>query len=268
MSTASPDSSDGARREATTFTAMTLNLRFGRADDGPNGWQFRKKCLPPLLARYDPDFIALQEVNNFQLDFLRRILPAHAFIGQRRPAPAFWQDNILFYRRRWRCTLQRHFFLSPTPDVPSRFRASRWPRQCTLGLFRYRGHRLACVDTHLDFDPQVQLDSARLILSRLAPLPPETPVLLMGDFNADRSSPCYRLLTGTGEKEGGFEDAFGGTCPGTHHGFTGRSDGRAIDWILYRGKLEVLQARVVRERFEGRYPSDHFPLLACFRPTG
>ncbi len=268
MNTAVCKSPGDARPEAVTFTAMTLNLRFGRADDGPNGWKYRKKCLSPLLARYNPDFLALQEVNDFQLRFLRRILPDHAFIGQRRPAPPFWQNNILFYRRRWRCTLQQHFFLSPTPNVPSRFRASRWPRQCTLGLFRYRGRQLACVDTHLDFDADVQLASARLILSRLARLPSEAPVLLMGDFNADCHSPCYRLLTGTDEQGGGFENVFGGTCPGTHHGFTGRSEGRAIDWILYRGKLEVLEARVVRDRFEGRYPSDHFPVVAVLRLSG
>jgi len=241
---------------------MTLNLRFGRADDGPNNWKFRKKCLSPLFSRFDPDFIGLQEVNDFQLRFLSRILPGYRFIGQRRPAPAFWQNNILFYRADWHCTFKKHFFLSPTPEVPSRFRNSRWPRQCTMGVFEGHGRQLAFVDTHLDFDTGVQLDSIRLILSRLSLVPPELPVILMGDFNASCSSPCYRLLTGSGDDEGHFEDVFGGTCSGTHHGFTGKGNGRAIDWILFRGNLALIKAQVVRERFEGRYPSDHFPLVA------
>ncbi len=261
MASAPPSS---AGPSSQTFTVMTLNLRFGRADDGPNSWKFRKKCLSSLFSRFNPDFIGLQEVNDFQLPFLTRVLPGHRFIGRRRPAPAFWQNNILFYRQKWRCTFESHFFLSPTPEVPSRFRNSRWPRQCTMGMFACPGRRLACVDTHLDFDAGVQRNSGRLILSRLSPLPAAAPVILMGDFNTDCHSPCYGLLTGRKDDEGGFEDVFGGTCPGTHHGFTGQSNGRAIDWILFRGDLKVVDVQVIRERFEGRYPSDHFPLVAVF----
>ena len=55
--------------------AMTLNLRFGLADDGPNSWPFRKKTLEPLLSEYPCDVYAFQEANDFQISFLSTLLP-------------------------------------------------------------------------------------------------------------------------------------------------------------------------------------------------
>ena len=39
------------------FSVLTLNLRFGLADDGSNGWQHRKNLFPSLLEKYQTDLI-------------------------------------------------------------------------------------------------------------------------------------------------------------------------------------------------------------------
>ena len=39
---------------------------------------------------------------------------------------------------------------------------------------------------------------------------------------------------------------------------------RRIDWILYRGSWRVLETETVTRSRDGRYPSDHFPVLATF----
>jgi endonuclease/exonuclease/phosphatase family metal-dependent hydrolase len=274
-----------AKREATGSTAdaaadpvsvLSMNLRFGLAEDGANGWRFRRHCLPDLFARHRADVIALQEVNDFQAQEIRSLLTDFDVIGWRRPAPRFWQSNLLFYHRRWRCRRRDHFYLSATPQLPSRFADSRWPRQCTLGLFSRSRQRLICISTHFDFDAGVQVRSARLILHRLDREDPDVPVLLMGDFNATAGAPCHRVFTeegfsgadGARKWRTAFRDAFADNRSGTFHGFSGRSDGRAIDWILYRGGVHLLASRVIRTPFRGRYPSDHFPLSATFAFTG
>ena len=104
------------------ISVLTLNLRFGLADDGPNNWQYRKKVFPHLFEKYRPDFIGFQEVNDFQTDFLNGMLTEYDFIGKRSPSPSFWQDIIIFYKKTWTCVYREHFFLSPTPTIPSRFR--------------------------------------------------------------------------------------------------------------------------------------------------
>ena len=47
------------------LNVMTLNLRFGRADDGLNSWENRKERYVSFFQEYRPDFIGIQEVNDF-----------------------------------------------------------------------------------------------------------------------------------------------------------------------------------------------------------
>ena len=251
------------------ISVLTLNLRFGLADDGSNSWQYRKKIFPYLFEKYCPDFIGFQEANDFQTDFLNEMLTEYDLIGKRSPSPSFWQDIIIFYKKTWTCVYREHFFLSPTPNIPSRFRESLWPRQCTMGMFQNDNNMIICVNTHLDFDPSVQRKSAKLIMDRLSRFPSDVPVIIVGDFNTTPFSPCYNIFTGHGqkseEKECYFKNAFQKPFPGTHHGFTGSLNGDYIDWILYRGKIFKQDYRVIRDTIDGLYPSDHFPLYATFK---
>lgn len=248
-----------------TFSIMSLNLRFGLADDGPNDWEHRVKAYPALFRAFPYDFYAFQEANDFQIDFINDCLGNYSHIGQRQPAPNYWQNNVIFYHPAWECVTREHFYLSATPDVPSKFTQSRWPRQCTLGIFKRNRQTLICVNTHFDFDPEVQHRSALLIQQRLLNHGLNWPSLLTGDFNASPSSSCYTVLTSETDTWVPFKDTFDPCAQcGTHHGFKGYSNGLPIDWILYRGNLKVRDAQVVTQQFEGRYPSDHFPLIATF----
>ena len=250
------------------FSVLTLNLRFGLADDGPNNWQYRKIGFQPFLDKYPADFIGFQEANDFQIDFLHNILTEYNIIGKRSPSPSFWQNNIIFYQKNWHCIHYEHFFLSPTPSIPSRYRQSIWPRQCTIGMFKTVHRQVICVNTHLDFDVSVQIQSANLILDRLSHLPDDVPVILMGDFNSAPFSPCYNIFTGhddtSSENEVYFKDAFIKPFTGTHHGFTGNTDEDPIDWILFRGKITLINSKVIKDTFKNIYISDHFPLYAQF----
>jgi len=249
------------------LSVLSLNLRFGLADDGPNGWEYRKECGVGLFRREQPDFIAAQEANHFQSDFLVRSLPDYGHIGRRHPASEFWQDNILFYRKPIVCKEQAHFFLSETPLVPSRSFGSKFPRQGTLGLFHVAGRAIICVDTHLDFEAPAQMGAARVIEGQLASFPPEIPLILMGDFNATPDSQCYKWFTGKEvdtRRRLDLKETFKEPYPGTFHGFTGKPTKGYIDWILYRGPLHLKACQVLREPLDDTHPSDHFPVKAVF----
>ncbi|MBU0987325.1 MAG: endonuclease/exonuclease/phosphatase family protein, partial [Proteobacteria bacterium] len=233
------------------LSILTLNLRFGLADDGAHGWQYRKKNFPVLLRNYRADFYCFQEANDFQTDYLSKILAEYNFIGKRSPAPSFWQNNIIFYKKTWSCVYYEHFFLSPTPVIPSRFRKSLWPRQCTIGMFENGQRQLVCTNTHFDFDMSVQVESAKLIIRRLSDLSPDVPVILAGDFNTTPLSPCHEVFTGKNLKSTRkpfyFKNAFQEPFPGTHHGFTGNASGDHIDWILYRGRIVRKACKLIRD---------------------
>jgi endonuclease/exonuclease/phosphatase family metal-dependent hydrolase len=250
------------------LSVMSLNLRFGLADDGPNSWPLRSAAYPDLLDLHPCDFYAFQEANDFQITLLNKLLGDYQYIGQRRPAPDYWQNNVIFFHKHWNCVSHQHFFLSDTPDVVSQFSRSRWPRQCTVGTFIRDHRRLTVVNTHFDFEAEVQRRSAQLICRRLERLAPAWPVVLMGDLNAGAHSSCMAVFATYGGD--GFKSALESPETGTHHGFDGCPQGVAIDWILYHGAIQVLAAQVVTAKYCGFFPSDHFPLTAafCYRSTG
>jgi len=101
------------------------------------------------------------------------------------------------------------------------------------------------------------------------------PAVLMGDFNSMPGSAPHRLLTGADPLREAvrtdFRDAWevvpnpSGPA-GTYHGFTGtprQADAR-IDWILFRGDIEATAIETVTFNRRGKYPSDHFPVVADF----
>ena len=245
------------------FSVMSANLRFGRADDGPNGWEFRRESLLKIFLTYTPDFLAVQEANDFQADYLIHHLKTYAFVGLRENAPDFWQNNMIFFKKPWRMDDWRHFFLSDTPDEPSKWKDSKWPRQCIMATFTKTGKALTVANTHFDFLERVQVRSAKMILQQIKDFAPDKPAVLMGDFNAPPDGKARKVF----EVHGGFSDPFDGRFGGTHHGFTGRPVSDRIDWILYKGSLNPCRStrKIIRERPAGIFPSDHFQVYTEFR---
>lgn len=255
------------KNEAATFSFMTVNLRFGLANDGPNNWIYRKKSFQALFHKYQPDFIGMQEANDFQIDYIHGILKSYRYIGKRTPAPPNWQDNIIFYKNTWHCRHVDQFYLSETPSIPSMLPKSLWPRQCVIGIFERNHRSVVCANTHFDFDDSVQVRSAQIILERLSHLSAELPVVLVGDFNNKPFSNCYMEFTSPAKTGNPFQEIFQSGFACTHHAFTGQCKGGHIDWILYRGNIKNTQKEIITGKFEDKYPSDHYPVQAVFEWT-
>ena len=77
-------------------------------------------------------------------------------------------------------------------------------------------------------------------------------MFLVGDFNSQPQEEIYNALVGNDNTQK-FRDSIEG--------------GQGIDWILYRGGLEVVHHERIDYNVDGAYPSDHLPVLARFRFT-
>jgi endonuclease/exonuclease/phosphatase family metal-dependent hydrolase len=97
----------------------------------------------------------------------------------------------------------------------------------------------------------------------------------MGDFNCGEDDPPYRTLLG-GEKTekpaaNTLIDAYrhihprNGRPETTRHDFGLRTCGPRIDWILHSRRFETLLADIDRTAYNGRFPSDHYPVTAVLR---
>jgi endonuclease/exonuclease/phosphatase family metal-dependent hydrolase len=247
------------KTDPASFSVMTMNLRFGLAKDDKNRWERRRDVVKAFLEQMNTDFIGFQEVNHFQAEFLKNTLTQYGHIGWYNRNHPWWQSNIIFFHKDWTRLGYRHHFISRFPDIPSKMPGSWWPRQCVAGWFEKQGTNLLMANTHFDFNPKVQARSAGMVAGFLKRFPPGLPVVITGDFNTGHDSSAFKTF-----RAHGFKEVFEADPPGTFHGFTGRTDGRHIDWILYRGGIRPVFRRVLTFHQESQYPSDHFPVTADF----
>ncbi len=247
------------KTDPACFSVTTMNLRFGLAKDGKNCWERRRDVVKDFLEQMNTDFIGFQEVNHFQAEFLKNTLKQYRYIGWYNRHHPWWQSNMIFFHQDWTCLGHRHHFISRFPDLPSKMPGSRWPRQCVAGWFENHGTNLLMANTHFDFNAAVQARSAGMVAGFLKRFPSGLPVVITGDFNTGHASSAFKTF-----QTHGFKEVFEADPPGTFHGFTGKSDGRHIDWILYRGGIRPVTRRVLTFHKDNQYPSDHFPVTADF----
>jgi endonuclease/exonuclease/phosphatase family metal-dependent hydrolase len=244
---------------------MTFNLRFENDRDGENAWSYRKDVLIEVIAGASPALLGTQEGTQRQLVTLQNHLPGY----QMQASGRVWDDTCqyptLFYLSdRLRMLEGGEFWLSKTPSVHrSKDWDSAFPRMMNYALLEERETRRSfwVVVTHLDhIGAEARLEQAKIISGWIGDR--SGPRILMGDFNDVPGSAVHRVLTSpqTGLRDtwqilGRSEDEMSMT----HHNFLGVPQQCRMDWVLVSGGFRVVEAMILRNHRNGRYPSDHFP---------
>ncbi|MCC5096161.1 endonuclease/exonuclease/phosphatase family protein [Xanthomonas campestris] len=252
----------------TPLRVMSFNVRVPVDTDGDKRWQARRSAMVSVIKQTHPDVFGTQELVSEQAGYLTAQLPNYRWFGQGRRGDDSDEHMGVFYDARALNVVESgNFWLSDTPEVAG---SITWgnvlPRMVTWALFERRSdkRRFYLFNTHFpyrDEDEPARERSARLILSRIAQLPADIPVVLTGDFNSDPDKITYPTLTAVlgdarakAPKRSGPENTFQDFS--TH-------PTRRIDWILFRG-LTPTQFTTLDDRPGGVLPSDHYPVLAEF----
>jgi endonuclease/exonuclease/phosphatase family metal-dependent hydrolase len=251
---------------AQTLRVMTFNVRTGMADDGLNGWDHRRDIMVRTIREQHPDVLGTQELNRFQGDYLAGKLPSYRWFGIGRRGDDGDEHMGVFYRTdHLRVIDSGSYWLSDTPDKPGSITwGNPLPRMVTWAVFERKTdrRRFYYANTHFpyrDEDEPARTRSAEEIRARLAALPAHMPIVMTGDFNSAPDKPDHAILTGV-LNDGWLTAAHRSGPEKTFHDFTGVPDQR-IDWILYRG-FRAISAQTLTTNEVGRYPSDHFPVVA------
>ncbi|MEX2141464.1 MAG: endonuclease/exonuclease/phosphatase family protein [Pirellulales bacterium] len=295
-------STQATAAEAEPLRVMTFNIRYDNPQDGEDIWVNRKDKVASMVRLYDADIVGMQEAQRNQIDDLAKRLPKYEWFGVgRQDGKDAGEFTPIFYRRdRLELLDQKTFWLSPTPDqAGSRGWDAALPRIATWARFRPRagseGEKMEFIVFNTHFDHMgllARLESAKLLRAKVAEIAGDHPVVVIGDFNCLPGSPPYQWLIGKEPPPPATEGANVKTekapippkeavpAPGAladamlhtrhpHHGptttwngFKALVPGRKIDHIFFRGPITIEQHVILADHWDGRFPSDHLPVMA------
>jgi len=254
---------------------MTFNVRCAFGGDGLDNWEFRRPRTAEFLRRHQPDLVGLQEPTSAQLEDLLAEMPGYAALGVAREdaRDAGEHSAVLYDATRLRALRSDSFWLSDTPDRPSATWGNRCIRICTWVYFKdlESGSFFYVFNAHLDHESQPSREkAAELMVYRIQERGVQDPVMVMGDFNVGEDNPILTTF-----RHAGFRDSFRDLHPdatdvGTYSGFADDYEPDKIDYILVDADFETIDAAIVKERVDGRWPSDHAAVTATvsFRQKG
>jgi len=278
--------SNKSKADGLELRVMSFNIRYGTANDAENHWKNRREMVFDVFRNHRPDIVGLQEALNFQIAEIRKALAKYGQIGvAREDGKTEGEYSALLYRLdRFDVDESGTFWFSDTPQVPG---SNHWGnacvRICTWARFVEKKSCKAFYffNLHLDHVSQPSREkSAVLLAQRVHQRKHRDPFIVTGDFNTGESNPVVMYLkakttlSGADGRESDnpvpMVDTFRMLHPDakdvrTAHGFRGNRKGNKIDYIFTPSSIRVLEAEILYDNVDGRYPSDHFPVTATLR---
>ncbi|MCM5662858.1 endonuclease/exonuclease/phosphatase family protein [Galbibacter mesophilus] len=249
---------------------MTYNIKYDNPKDTANNWETRKAFLTSQLNFYAPDIFGTQEGLHHQLKDIENGLPRYKFVGVGRDhGNNEGEFSAIFYNtEKYKVKEESTFWLSTTPEIPSKGWDAAIKRICTYAIFKAieSGKEFMVFNTHFDHvGKQARLESSKLILKKIREInTKKLPVILTGDFNLESNSPgviaIKEELLDTHLEAG--KNAFG--PEGTFNGFHFEKPvKRRIDFVfISKDDFEVVKSGILSDSKNLKYPSDHFPVIA------
>ena len=230
----------------------------------------------PLVAKViqtaAPDSFGLQEAHIAWMNDIISLFPEYGYVGIGREdgkqegefAPVFYLKEL------YEVEDSGTFWLSETPEVPSKGWDASWKRICTWAKLKNKrtGQIYVHMNTHLDHLGVVAVkESVRLIKARIAGFV-GLPVVCTGDFNINQGTEDYLEMVSGSIADARFlaretDSLF------TFHNFQPETVQQTIDYIFVTSdSLKPSRFAVMDEKIDGQYYSDHFAVYADMEIIG
>ena len=254
---------------AQDLKVMTYNIRLSLESDKENSWDYRKEDALALMSYYHPDYFGVQEAVPQQMDDIKTSLKDYDYVGVGRDdGKNQGEYSAIFYdKNKLEVLKSGTFWLSETPEKPSKGWDAAYNRVCTYAFFKIKksGKKFLVMNLHFDHVGDVaRVNSSKLILEKIKELNPQNlPLTLTGDFNLTDDTEPIKIISQS------LDNVFYHSRK-PHYGPVGTFTAfdvntvpkDRIDYIFVKG-FEVQSNRTINDRRENLlYPSDHYPILA------
>jgi endonuclease/exonuclease/phosphatase family metal-dependent hydrolase len=263
----------GAERHHKEMHVATYNLRFASPKDVGNLWRDRYSAIASLIRYHTFDIFGTQEGLYSQLEDLSRELPEYNRYGIGRDGDHVGEHCAIFYRHdRYELLHHGNFWLTDKPGVgPRPGWGARFNRICTwIQLYDRISDTIFYVfNAHYDHQSALaRFESSLLILQKISEITggENSPVIVMGDLNSNRTTDAYRnlLVSNSYQLRDSYKVSSSRYEPnGSYSKFRSNSvsrDSDVIDHIFISQHFVADRWAILTDTYHGKFPSDHFPV--------
>jgi endonuclease/exonuclease/phosphatase family metal-dependent hydrolase len=255
--------------KAQQITIGTFNIRYDNPRDSGNLWIDRAPIVSNLIRFHGFDILGIQEGLKNQLDDISAALPEYARYGKGRDdGKEAGEHSAIYYKKdRFKLLKGGDFWLSETPDVPGK----GWDVTCCNRICSWvyledlkTKKQFYAFNVHYDHQGVIaRRESSKLILKKITEIAGNKPVLLTGDFNGGRDSEWYKTIA-TSEQlvDVHSKVKFPYANNSSSNGFRIPRGNSVIDHIFMSGQFIASKWGILTDTYFGKFPSDHFPVLA------
>lgn len=251
----------------SSSTLMTFNIRYQNASDKQNSWSYRKEDVISFIKSYNPDILGLQEDVKNTIAELNKSLPKYNYIGVGIDGKTKGEYAAIFYdTTTYQVVDEMTFWLSETPNVPSRGWDASAVRICTYGAFVSKKGKdtLHVFNTHLDRKGRESKEKAtELIINKIKELNLlEKNIVFMGDLNSRVTDKNILALNKVLDDAAKISKAPFAGPKGTFNFFNkDYKPAIQIDYIFTKNLKVISYKHLDDRRKNGLWLSDHLPIL-------
>lgn len=251
--------------------SFNLRLDIPKVDIG-NEWSNRAPLVSSIIKFYEFDILGTQEGFAHQLEDLKKVLPNYGKYGVGRDdGKNAGEQSPIFYRKdKFDLLDNGSFWLSETPEQPSYgWDAQKYRRVCSWVLLKDKKTKKKFYFYNVHYDHEANIarrESSKLILQKIKENSKGLPVVLTGDFNGNRKSEWYKELAQSSILFDSYDKAPIRLENNPSFQGYGKANllvsNEVIDHIFITPDFSVKKWGILSETFHGKYPSDHFPVIA------
>jgi endonuclease/exonuclease/phosphatase family metal-dependent hydrolase len=254
---------------AQKITVGTFNIRYDNPRDSGNLWKERAPVVASLIRFHGFDVLGIQEGLINQLEDISTVLSEYARYGKGRDdgGNAGEHAAIFYKKERFNLLLSGDFWLSETPGQPGKgWDVTCCNRICSWVYLEDKTTHKKFYVFNVHYDHQgiiARKESSKLILKKIPEIAGNNPVLLTGDLNGNRESEWYRRLATSGILTDVYTKVkFPYANNSSANGFKTPRGNDVIDHIFMTKQFAASRWGILTDTYFGKFPSDHFPVLA------
>ena len=236
----------------------SFNIRCRDDADG-HAIEERAPRVGKLLTDSDADIIGIQEYRDRWEPHWENARPT--LYEEQKVDRGDGEGLVLLWRpERLECLEKGHFWFADDPTKGDTAWDEKYHkfRICAYGVFRHiaTGKIFTYMNVHYGFGAEGHRKNARL-LAQYAEKLGGHPTIIAGDFNMRPDTPGYSAMT---ERFTDVNMATDRLATLTFHNYGDAERSRLLDYCFVSDAVTPVSYRVITETFQGKYPSDHYPI--------